>query len=84
VDLVKNQAIVDEEGLELMILSIPEDMFDEVKEYRSILIEGLIMMRICLKNSWKMKTYYRGRNQQSIKSCCNGYGYHSYDCWFFF
>jgi hypothetical protein len=33
---VKNQAIVwHEEGLELMILSIPEDMFDEVKEYRS-------------------------------------------------
>jgi elongation factor G len=54
-------------------------MLDEVKEYRS----KLIMMKIW-RNSWKMKLYYRGRNQQSIKSCCYGYGYHSYDCWFFF
>jgi hypothetical protein len=23
---------------------------------------------------WKMKTHYRGRNQQVTKSCCYGYG----------
>jgi elongation factor G len=44
VDLVRNQAIVwDEEGLGATfdIVPIPEDMLDEVKEYRSILIEAV-------------------------------------------
>jgi len=44
VDLVKNQAIVwDEEGMGATfdIVPIPEDMLDEVKEYRSILIEAV-------------------------------------------
>jgi elongation factor G len=43
VDLVRNQAIVwDEEGMGATyeIVPIPEDMLDEVKEYRSILIEA--------------------------------------------
>jgi elongation factor G len=41
---VRNQAIVwDEEGLGATyeIVPIPEDMLDEVKEYRSILIEAV-------------------------------------------
>jgi hypothetical protein len=43
---------------------------------RDILIEAVADYdEICLKNSWKMKFYYR-RNQH-FKSCCNGYGYHS-------
>jgi elongation factor G len=29
------------------VVAIPEEMLDEVKEYRSILIEALIMMKIC-------------------------------------
>jgi elongation factor G len=44
VDLVKNQAIVwHEEGLGATydIVPIPEDMLEEVKEYRSILIEAV-------------------------------------------
>jgi elongation factor G len=44
VDLVKNQAIVwDEEGMGATyeIVPIPEEMLDEVKEYRSILIEAV-------------------------------------------
>ncbi len=44
VDLVRNQAIVwDEEGLGATydIVPIPEDMLEEVKEYRSILIEAV-------------------------------------------
>jgi elongation factor G len=58
VDLVKTKLLFgNEEGLEQRYCDIPADMVDEVKEYRSILIRGrLIMMRICLKNSWKMKT----------------------------
>jgi elongation factor G len=35
-----------------------------------------------LRNSWKMKTLLQ-RKKSTIKSCY-GYGYHSYDCWFFF
>jgi hypothetical protein len=43
-------------GATYEIVPIPEDMIAE-KEYRSILIgQLLIMMRICSKNSWKMKT----------------------------
>jgi hypothetical protein len=71
-------------GSNYEVVDIP-DMLDEVKEYRDILLRQLlIMMRICLKNIWRSRFYYRGRNQHCIKSCCNGYGYHSYDCWFFF
>ena len=44
VDLVKNQAIVwhdENHGATFDIVPIPEDMIDEVKEYRSILIEAV-------------------------------------------
>jgi hypothetical protein len=60
VDLVRNQAIVwDDEGMGATydVVAIPEDMLDEVKEQRSFLLKRLlIMMKICWKNSWKMKT----------------------------
>jgi elongation factor G len=42
VDLVKNEAIVwhdDTQGATFDVVAIPEEMLDEVKEYRSILIE---------------------------------------------
>jgi hypothetical protein len=59
-------------------------MLDEVKEYRSILIEAVADYdENLLKNSWKMKTLLQ-RKKSTLQSCCNGYGYHSYDCWFFF
>ena len=44
VDLVKNQAIIwhdENHGATFDIVPIPEDMIDEVKEYRSILIEAV-------------------------------------------
>jgi elongation factor G len=44
VDLVKNQAIIwhdETQGATFDIVPIPEDMVDEVKEYRSILIEAV-------------------------------------------
>jgi elongation factor G len=44
VDLVKNQAIIwhdETQGATFDIVSIPEDMVEEVKQYRSILIEAV-------------------------------------------
>jgi elongation factor G len=44
VDLVKNEAIVwhdDTQGATFDVVAIPEEMLDEVKEYRSILIEAV-------------------------------------------
>jgi elongation factor G len=86
VDLVRNQAIVwDEEGLGSNLRDCAySNMLDEVKEYRSILIEQLlIMMRLCLKKFMEDENSIT-EEEINIASCCNGYGYHSYDCWFFF
>jgi elongation factor G len=60
VDLVKNEAIVwhdDTQGATFDVVAIPEEMLDEVKEYRSILIEAVADYdENLLENSWKMKT----------------------------
>jgi hypothetical protein len=62
---------------------IPEDMLEEVKEYRSILIAVADYDENLLENSWKMKTLLQ-RKKNCIKSSCYGHGYHPDDCWFFF
>jgi hypothetical protein len=36
------------------------------------------------KFSWKKLKNSRGRNQQALRAVTRGYGYHSYDRWFFF
>jgi elongation factor G len=41
----------------LFVVAIPEEMLDEVKEYRSFLLKRLlIMMKICWRNSEKTIT----------------------------
>jgi translation elongation factor EF-G len=60
-------------------------MLDEVKEYRSILIEAVADYdENLLEKFMEDENSITEENQQSIKSCCYGYGYHSYDRWFFF
>jgi elongation factor G len=60
-------------------------MLDEVKSTDLFLLRAVADYdENLLEKFMEDENYYRGRNQQSIKSCCYGYGYHSYDCWFFF
>jgi elongation factor G len=58
-DLVKNEAIVwhdDTQGATFDVVAIPEEMLDEVKEYRSFLLKRFDYDENLLRNSWKMKT----------------------------
>jgi hypothetical protein len=72
VDLVKNEAIVwhdDTQGATFDVVAILR-MLDEVKRIQDLFLlkRLLIMMKICWRNSWKMKTHYRGKNQQNIRA----------------
>ncbi len=59
--LVKNQAIVwhdENHGATFDILPIPEDMIDEVKEYRSILLNSTNYDETLLEKFMEDEDYY--------------------------
>jgi translation elongation factor EF-G len=65
---------------------IPEEMFDEVKEYRSILIEAVADYdeNLLEKFMEDENSITEEEINKALKSCCYGYGDYSYDCWFVF
>jgi elongation factor G len=59
-------------------------MLDEVKSTDLFLLKRLlIMMKICWKNSWKMKTITEEEINKALRAAVMDMAY-SYDCWFFF
>ena len=87
VDLVKNRAIVwhdETQGATFDVIDIPEELKEEAKKYRALLIEEVAAYdeNLLEKFMEDEDSITEDEVHAALKSCCYGYGYHSNDLWF--
>ena len=68
------------------MIEIPEDMKEEARKYRALLIEEVASYdeNLLEKFMEDEDSITEEEVHQCIESCCNGYGHHSYDLWICF
>ena len=87
VDLVKNRAIVwheDNFGSTFDVVDIPEDMKEEAKQYRALLIEEVASYdeNLLEKFMEDENSITEDEVHAALESSSNGYVDHSYGMWF--
>ena len=84
IDLVKNRAIVwhdKTQGATFDVIEIPEDMKEEARKYRALLIEEVASYDEDLLEKFMEDedSITEEEVHKALRVSCNGYGHHSYD-----